>query len=134
MDSDETSKHVDDVPGADAAVDFDGQTFTGPFINDGQTFKLLAIGTSVEDEIVRPHVVGRRRGCRSGSAAGNSPPGPAPRHLQPCLSPQSVCAVSAHHKSAASQEHLDATVTIPRVLSGEIVHRLDYRGVFVRQT
>lgn len=38
--------------------DLDRQTFLGPFVGHGQALELLAIGTSVEDEVVGPQLVG----------------------------------------------------------------------------
>ena len=50
-------EHVGDVVGVDGAVDFDGQTFTGEFVDDVEEFDLASISGGVELEVHCPHDV-----------------------------------------------------------------------------
>ena len=90
MHTDEPRQDLDNMPRPNTARDLDGETFTRPFVNDSQTLELLTVRAPVVHEVIRPHVIRRRRRRRSGAAAGDPAPGPAPRHLQTGLSPQSI--------------------------------------------
>ena len=77
MSADEPRQHLDDVPRANAARDLDGEALAGPLVDDGQTLQLLAVGATVVDEVIGPHVIGYRRWCRPWPATGLTPSRPS---------------------------------------------------------
>ena len=91
--ADEAREHLDQPLGADGACDVDGQALPGELVDDGQAFELLAVGTGVEDEVVGPDEVRTNGWQRTRPAAGDPPPRPAARQLQPGLAPQPVRAM-----------------------------------------
>jgi hypothetical protein len=48
----QAGQHLNDVGGANAAIDIDRQSFLGELIRDGQALELLAVGAMIEHEIV----------------------------------------------------------------------------------
>ena len=61
MQADQPAEHLDDAGAADRASDVDRQAFTRVLVNDSQALELLAVGTSVKDEVVGPDVVALER-------------------------------------------------------------------------
>ena len=57
----QAGQNIDDPRGTNTPGDIDLQAFMGKFIDHGQTFELLAVGTGVEDEIVGPDMIGSQR-------------------------------------------------------------------------
>jgi len=57
-------EHLDHVARTDLPIDLDCQSFLREFVLHRQAFKLLAIGTGIEYEIDRPHLVRADRGLR----------------------------------------------------------------------
>lgn len=56
------------------------------------------------------------------------------RHLQPRLLPQTMRAIGAHNMAAAGEKHLDASITVTRVLRRELVHNAEGRCIALGQT
>jgi hypothetical protein len=54
-------EHVDYMTRPDTASDLNGQTLARPLINDSQALQLLPVGAAIEDEVIRPDVIGGRR-------------------------------------------------------------------------
>ena len=61
MVTDQAGKNLDDPRRTNTASDINLQAFVSEFIHDGQAFELLAVGTSIKDEIVGPDMVGSQR-------------------------------------------------------------------------
>jgi len=126
---DEPGEDLDDATRADQAGNVDRQALPGEFVDDGEAFELLAVGTGIEHEIVGPDMVGScrrqrpRAGCRYRS--GRTPA----LKLQPGVTPQSVRPVAAHGVSFASQKHSNPPVSLARVLCRQPLHRRHGRGI-----
>jgi hypothetical protein len=86
--TDQTREHVDDAPRANGARHVDRQAQVREIVDDGQALDLLPIGAGIEDEMIRPDVIGGPRRQRSGSRSGNAPAWTSTRQLQPGLAPQ----------------------------------------------
>jgi hypothetical protein len=71
-------QHVDHATGSDAASNIDRQCLPRPFVDDRQALDLLAAGACVEDEVVRPDLIGTSRRQRPRPAV-TLPPGLASR-------------------------------------------------------
>ena len=50
----ESREHLDEVAGANAAGDVDGEALPRPLVDDGEAFELLAVRARVEDKVERP--------------------------------------------------------------------------------
>ena len=62
MDAEELRQDLNDAARTDAAGHVDRQALTRPFVDHGEAFQGLPIGTGVEQEVVGSHVI--RRGGR----------------------------------------------------------------------
>src|SRR5450755_3317389 len=120
--ADQLAQHLDDSAGADAAGHVDRQALMRKLINDRQTLQLLPVGAGIEDEIVRPYLAhgGWRQWPRTRTSY--TPPCPLFRHLQLVQPPEPMGPIGAHPMSASLHKDLDAPISVPRVLSRELVH------------
>lgn len=66
--ADKPAQDLDDALRSDATGDVDSQAFSGILVDDRQASELLAVGTTVEDEIVDPDRVRLLRRDRTGLA------------------------------------------------------------------
>lgn len=116
MKADQLGQNFDDTSGTNRSGHVDCQTFTRVLIDHRQTLLLLAVGTRVEYEIVRPDVSCRRRRLRPRAMDRHASTGSLARHLQPGKTPQPPGSVNAHGMPLPLQKDLNATVTITRIL------------------
>jgi hypothetical protein len=56
-------------------------------------------------------------------------PWPLSRHLEPCITPDSMYAIGAHHLALSFQENLNASIAVARILRRELVHHLEHRRI-----
>lgn len=75
-------EHFDHTARSDAAGHVDREAFPGEFVDHCQALDLLAVGASIEDEVVGPDMVRRLRRQGTRTARGHATPRPAPRQLQ----------------------------------------------------
>ena len=81
MNADQFGEHLDDAPRSDAARHIDGETLPSVLIDHRQALQLLAVGTGVKDEVVRPDPVLGRGRYRPRPRTGNASSRPSLRHL-----------------------------------------------------
>ncbi len=82
MNADQLGQDFDDASRANRSSYIDRQAFTRVLVDHRQTLQLLAVGTCIEDEVVRPDVPCRRRRLRPGAAHRHTPAWSLARHLQ----------------------------------------------------
>ena len=95
--ADELRQHLNDPPRPDAAGDVDRQAFARELIDDREALQRPTVRARIEDEVVRPHVIHRRRRQGPRPARGDAASGPAFRHLQ--ARPGATGDTSAPHSS-----------------------------------
>ncbi len=127
VDAHELGEHLDHPAGTNAAGHVDGQALSGELIDDRQAFQRLAIRARIEDEVVRPHVVGGRGRERTRPTRRHAAARASAGHLEAGLPPEPVGPVDSQHVAGALQEDPDAAVTVPRILPGQVTHRLERR-------
>src|SRR5688572_32016364 len=64
------------------------ETLSRELIDDRQALQAATIGAGVEHEVVRPHVIDRRRWQRPRTTGGHPPTRPFLRHLEALRPPQ----------------------------------------------
>ena len=122
METDESGEHLDDTARPNAAGHIDREAFTGELIDDGQALERAAIGAGVEDEVVRPDVIDRRRRQWARPSGGEAPPWPPFRHLQRGMAPESIRPLGTEHMPLTLQEDADLAVAVPGILTSELAH------------
>src|SRR5258708_323719 len=127
--ADQRRQHFDDTARAQSAVDLDRQPLLGPLVGDGQALELLAIGTPVEDEVIRPHLVDASWRLRPRPTAADALARPPARNLQARPPPQSAGPSPAHSVALALQEDADAPVAEARVLRTHRRHTRQHRPI-----
>src|SRR5687767_4264740 len=95
------------------------ETLSRELIDDRQALQAATIGAGVEHEVVRPHVIDRRRWQRPRTTGGHPPTRPFLRHLEALRPPQAVHPVGAQHVALALEEDPDRAVAVPWVLRGQ---------------
>lgn len=97
--------------------DIDRKALACIFIDDRQALQLLTVGAGVEHKVVGPDSIGTGGRQWPRPSVCNTPPRP-------------VNPIGAHDLALSLREHLDdPSVTVPRVLSCELVHRLNHRCI-----
>src|ERR1700731_1100424 len=110
--------------------DIDRKALACIFVDDRQALQLLTVGAGVEHKVVGPDLIGTggRRWPRP--SVCNTPPRSLFRHLKASVPANPVSPIGAHDLALSLQEHLDdPSVAVPRVLSCELVHRLNHRCI-----
>jgi len=120
-------------PERDAARHVDGQTLSGELVDDRQAFQRLAIRARIEDEVVRPHVVGGQAGSGTRPTRRHAAARASAWHLEAGLPPEPVGPVDSQHMAGALQEDPMRRYPLPRILPGQVTHRLERRRVAHRQ-
>ena len=103
VDAHELRQHLDDAAGSNAAGDVDRQAFPRELVDDRQALQRAAIGARVEDEVVRPDVIDRRRRQRPRATGRHAAARPLLRHLQRLLPPQAIHAIGAHARGPGAR-------------------------------
>jgi hypothetical protein len=110
-------------------ADIDRKALACIFVDDRQALQLLTVGAGVEQEVVGPDLIGTGGRQWPRPSVCNTLPRPLFRHLEASVPSNPVNPIGAHDLAASLQEHLDPSVTVPRVLSCELVHRLNHRCI-----
>lgn len=118
-------QHINHPLRSDAARDIDSEAFARPFVDDREALELPPVGTRVEDEIDRPHVVASSGCLRSRAPRGDAASRAFARYLQPGQFPKSMHAVAAHGEAFGFEEDADTPVAIAWVLPRELAHAVD---------
>lgn len=110
--------------------DIDRKALACIFVDDRQALQLLTVGAGVEHKVVGPDLIGTGGRQWPRPSVCNTPPRPLFRHLEASVPSNPVNPIGAHDLALSLQEHLDdPSVTVPRVLSCELVHRLNHRCI-----
>jgi hypothetical protein len=72
--TDQARQDFDHTWRADTAIDIDRQSFLGELVGHRQTLELLTIGTMIEHEIIRPHLVRPTRRVRARPSSSDALP------------------------------------------------------------
>jgi hypothetical protein len=115
--------------------DIDRKALACIFVDDCQALQLLTVGAGVEHKVVGPDLIdtGGRQWPRP--SVCNTPPRPLISDLEASVPSNPVNPIGAHNLALSLQEHLDdPSVTVPRVLSCELVHRLNRRCILEGHT
>lgn len=110
--------------------DIDRKALACIFVDDRQALQLLAVGAGVEHKVVDPDSIGTGSRQWPRPSVCNTPPRSLFRHLEAGVPSIPVNPIGAHDLALSLQEHLDdPSVTVPQVLSCELVHRLNHRCI-----
>src|SRR5262249_15482218 len=127
--ADQPGQDLDYARRADAAIDIDRQCLLSELVSHRQTFELLTIGTTIEHEIVRPHLVRSARRLWPRPARSHALARPLARHLQSRRLPQPVSSPWAHPMPVATEKNADAPIAVARILHRQLLHPLNDRRV-----
>jgi hypothetical protein len=110
--------------------DIDRKALACIFVDDRQALQLLTVGAGVEHKAVGSDLIGTGGRQWPRPSVCNTPPRPLFRQLEASAPSNPVNPIGAHGLALSLQEHLDdPSVTVPRVLSCELVHRLNHRCI-----
>jgi len=109
--------------------DIDRKALACIFVDERQALQLLTVGAGVEHKVVGPDLIGTGGRQWPRPSVCNTPPRPVFRHLEASVPSNPVNPIGAHDLALSLQEPLDPSVTVPRVLSCELVHRLNHRCI-----
>ena len=110
--------------------DIDCKAHACIFVDDRQALQLLTVGAGVEHKVVGPDSIGTGGRQWPRPSVCNTPPRSLFRHLEASVPSNPVDPIGAHDQALSIQEHLDdPSATVPRVLSCELVHRLNHRCI-----
>jgi len=109
--------------------DIDRKELACTFVDERQALQLLTVDAGVEHKVVGPDLIGTRGRQWPRPTVCNTPPRSLFGHLEASVPSNPVNAIGAHDLALSLQEHLDPSVSVPRVLSCELVHRLNHRCI-----
>jgi hypothetical protein len=110
--------------------DIDRKALACIFVDDRLALQLLTVGAGVEHKVVGPDSIGTGGRQWPRPSVCNTPPRSLFKHLEASVPSNPVNPIGAHDLPLPLQEHLDdPSVTVPRVLSCELVHRLNHRCI-----
>jgi hypothetical protein len=110
--------------------DIDRKALACIFVDDRQALQLLTVGAGVEHKVVGPDSIGTGGRQWPRPSVCNTPPRSLFRRLEASVPSNPVIPIGAHDLALSLQEHLDdPSVTVPQVLSCELVHRLNHRCI-----
>ena len=109
--------------------DIDRKALACIFVDDRQALQLLTVGAGAEQKVVDPDSIGTGGRQWPRPSVCNTPRSLF-RHLEASVPSNPVNPIGIHDLALSLQEHLDdPSVTVPRVLSCELVHRLNHRCI-----
>ena len=107
--------------------DIDRKAVACIFVDNRQALQLMTVGAGVEHKVVGADSIGTGGRKWPRPSVCNTLPRSLFRHLEASVSSNPVNPIGAHDLALSLQEHLDnPSVTVPRVLSCELVHRLNH--------
>jgi hypothetical protein len=110
--------------------DIDHKALACRFVDDRQAFQLLTVGAGAEHTVLGPDSIATAGRQWPRPSVCNTPPRPLFRQLEASVASNPVIPTGAHDPALSLQDHLDdPSVTVPRVLSCELVHRLNHRCI-----
>lgn len=130
-------QHPDGSVGIDPPATLDDEGLARELVDDMQQLQDPAVGSLVELEVDRPHMIGALSGqpC-SGHRRVSQPPAlsAAHRHTQALLAPQTLHPLSVHLPALAAQRGMRAAVAPPRPLAGDLTQPATQRPVISGDT
>jgi len=104
--------------------DIDRKALACIFVDDRQALQLLTVGAGVEHKVVGSDSIGTRGRQWPRPSVCNTPPRSPFRHMEASVPSNPANPIGAHELDLD-----DPSVTVPRVLSCELVHRLNHRCI-----